>query len=484
MVSILLLNPPSKYSKNVVRDLFYGCWCKGKRIASTQFPPTTLMYMMAVLEKEGHNTTIIDSQAEGLSLQTIKRKIAENKPEVIVIPTSTMSFVEDVQVLRELKAISNSKILAFGSHVTFMPKVSVSKSKSGIDYIVMKEPEYIIRDFANALRDKKDVTKIKGLGYLKKDKAIINQPYPFIANLNEMPIPSRKVIKHLAYFNPLIKKLPWTTAITSRGCPGRCTFCTSPSFYGNTWRTRDAQSVFDEMLYLKKEGFNEIFFRDETFTTDKKRVIELCNIIIKNKLDITWLCSARVNTVDKEMMVVMKKAGCHMLRFGVESGVQTILDNINKGIQAKMTVKIFKEAREVGMETHAHVMLGCTGETQKTAQKTIEFAKKLKPTTVTFGAFTPYPGTPLFDKVKLQAPEIEDGTACDLTRVHSTGYYSKYICDLTDKEVGKLVHAAYKAFYLRPSYILRTLLRIRSLTELRRVISAGLEVLSYASGKE
>jgi len=481
-VKVMVLNPPSKVTKNVVRDLFYGCWCKGKRIASAKFPPSTLIYVVAVLKKEGHDVTLLDSQALDMDLDEVKKEVEHERPRVIIIPTSTMSFIEDVHTLKELKKLSDCKTMAFGSQVTFFPDSSLKEE--GLDYAVMREPEYIIRDFINRLERGKGYERVKGLAFRKGEKVIVNPPYPFIENLDDLPFPDRQCIINFSYFNPLVKKLPWTTAITSRGCPGRCNFCTSPAFYGKTLRARSPENVADEMEEIARLGYKEIFFRDETFTANPERVRKICRLIKERGIEILWICSARIGTVDKELMKTMKDAGCHMLRFGVESGVQKILDNINKGIKAEMTRKTFKWANEIGMETHAHVMLGCVGETHETVEKTIQFVKDIRPTTVTFGAYTPYPGTEIFEYVKKRAPEIGSGSSHDLSKLHSVGFYNHLFCDLSDEEVGKLVKKAYKKFYMRPSYILSRLWKIRSRDEFRMVISAGIEVTSFSLGSE
>lgn len=475
----MILNPPSKFAKNVVRDLFYGCWCKGKRIASAKFPPTTLLYIYTVLKENGHDVTLLDSQSNDKNLDEIKRMVSKEEPEVIVIPTSTMSFNEDIETLKELKNLVNTTTLAFGSHVTFLPKISLEKSVGGIDYIVMREPEYIIRDFVNTLQSNGNVKNILGIGYNSDGQIKINELYPFIENLDELPFPDREPIIKYEYFNPLVKKLPWTTAITSRGCPGKCNFCTAPPFYGLKIRMRSPENVVDEMQFLKELGFNEVFFRDETFTADRKRNEKICELIKERGLDISWICNARVGTVDKEIMIKMRKAGCHLIKFGVESGDQVILNNIRKGISVEMTRKTFNWANEIGMETHAHMMLGCVGETRGTIDETIEFVKEIKPTTVTFNAFTPYPGTYIFDVVKKEDPKIGDGSNCDLSKIHTIGFYNYVFCDLTDREIGIAIRMAYKKFYFRPFYILNRLRKINSLNEFRRIVSAGLNVLSF-----
>lgn len=481
-MKVMVLNPPSRHSKNVIRDLFYGCWCKGKRIAAARFPPSTLLYIVTVLQNEGHKVTLLDTQADDKDLEDVKSIVQGQKPEAIIIPTSTMTFREDAETMRELKDLVDTTTLAFGSHTTFLPKASLGQG--GFDYIVMREPEYIIRDFINSMDKGRDYRKTKGIGFRRGREIVINPPYPFIQNLDELPIPDRKPILKYSYFNPLVKKLPWTTAITSRGCPGRCTFCTSPGFYGNTWRARSPENVVHEMEELSKLGYKEIFFRDETFTANPKRTQEICSLIRERAIDMEWICSARVGTVNKEIMKEMRKAGCHMLRFGVESGDQRILDNINKGIKIDLTRKTFKWANDIGMETHAHTMIGCTGETRETIQKTIKFLKEIDPTTLTMGIFTPYPGTKIFEEVKKVAPEIEDGSECDLSRLHQTGFYNYVFTELSDRELGRALQKAYRSFYLRPGYILKRLRGIKSLDEFRRVVSAGLEVMSFSFGND
>ena len=482
MSKIMVLNPPSRFAKNVARDLIYGCWCKGKRIAAAKFPPATLLQVATVLENDKNEVILLDTQAEDKKFEDAMDIVLSNKPEIIIIPTSTMSFNEDMETLRSIKAKLKVTTLAYGSHVTFMPKASLSQG--GADYIALREPEFIIRDFVRAFREGKDVKKIKGLAFRKGKGIVINPPYPFIENLDRLPIIDRKPILKFAYFNPLVRRLPWTTMITSRGCPGRCTFCSSPSFYGKELRYRSAKSVVDEIGYLIKLGYREIFFRDETFTAHRQRLVDICNMIIAKKLDITWICNARIGNLNKEVLQLMKKAGCHTIKFGVESGVQEILNNINKGINVEMTRKTFKWCHEVGMDTHAHMMLGCTGETWETVNRTIRFLREIEPTTVTCGAMTPYPGTELYEKIRKKRPEIGDGSKCDLSTLHTSGFFSKEICSLSDEEVGKAVKLLYRKFYLRPSYVFGRLLSIRSFVDARRLLFAGLDVLSFTAGSE
>ncbi|MFH1452865.1 MAG: radical SAM protein [Armatimonadota bacterium] len=476
-MNILVLNPPSRQSKNIVRDALWGCWCKGKRIAGTSVPPINQVLTATLLKDEGHNAVFLDALGLKMTLEDVLKDI--DKYEAVVLQTSTMTFREDVSVLKGLKAKNNKLItIVYGSHPSFMPEFSLEE---GIDFIIRFEHEFALRDLINRLERSGDWENVRGIGYKKDGKIIINPDYPFIEDLDMLPFPDRTLLsKEIEYFNPIVKRLPYTTMFTSRGCPAKCTFCTAPSFMGKKIRFRSAENVVKELEYVASLGYREVFFRDETFTVFKERNLKVCDQIIKRKLDLTWICNARVGTIDKETMLTMKKAGCHMIRFGVESGVQEILDNIKKGIKADKTIETFKIAKEAGMETHAHLMIGLPGDTKDTVNQTINFVKKISPTTATFGICTPYPGTELFEAVKEKYPQIKDGTDADLKKLHTSGFFNQAFCEVSADELEKMVKTAYRRFYLRPKYLIDTLRGIKSFDELKRKLIAGTSVLDFA----
>ncbi len=477
-MKILVLNPPTRYTKNVVRDVLYGCWCKGKRIGGGTVPPLFLLSVATVLKRAGQKVTFIDAQAEQKSLMQIEELI--NEFDIIIISTSTMTINEDAALLTVLKEKNpNIKTIIFGSHPTFMP--SYSLKKSGIDIVVRREPEFIIRDLIKAMDNGQEWKGISGIGYLENGKVVLNDFAPFIENLDQLPFLDTSLLpKNIHYFNPIVKHLPYITTATSRGCPSRCTYCTANAFYGPKFRFRSVKNVVEEMAYYIDRGFREIYFRDETFTIGKKRVISICQGILDRKLDVSWLCNAKVGTVDKETLSWMKKAGCHTIKIGVESGVQEILNRVYKDIKIEDTQKLFKEAREIGINTHAHVMLGLPGETKETIKQTINFVIKLKPTTATFGICTPYPGTTLFKEVTKMFPEIEDGSTSDLSKLHTEGFFNEAFTNLTKEELAVSVKKAYRCFYLRPPYIFSWLFKIRSSDDIKRILLSGARVIDFA----
>lgn len=478
MKSVVLI-PPSKHSKNVARDLVYGCWCKGKRIAGIQFPPISQLIVVTTLREFGHECDLLDAAAIKLSKKETIEKVKNY--DLIIMLTSTMTINEDSDLLSEIKSQNNNiKTIVYGSHPTFMPKYTLAKA--GIDIVVQREPEFIIRDLITSLKNNNDSYKnVKGIAFKEGDQIVINEPYPFIENLDDLPIPDRTLlIKDIDYFNPVVKRYPFTTMFTSRGCPGRCTYCTSPPFYGNTYRAKSAEKVLEEIEIIVNQGYKEVFFRDEMFTTDKDRVIKICEGILEKKLDLTWIASTRIGVLDEKTIQLMKKAGCHMLRFGVESGDQEILNTVKKGIKIEQTIQDFELAHKYKMDTHAHCMIGMPGETNETIKKSLDFVLKIDPTIVTFGICSPYPGTQLFDMVLEQHPEVEDASECDLENLHTHSFYNEVYSNIPNEDLNKWIKRIYRKFYFRPSYILKWLGKINSLEELRRVTLAAAQVLDFA----
>ena len=480
----LTLIPPSKYSKNVARDLVYGCWCKGKRIAGIQFPPISQLIVTCVIKEDGHEADLLDAAAERMTVQDIQDHIRAGGYNLVIVLTSTMTIREDAEVLRACKAVAPElKTAVWGSQPTFMQQASLAIP--GIDIIVRREAEVVLKELVNRLDRGGDSWKeALGIGYKEDGEAVLNEFMPYIKDLDSLPIPDRRMLpKDIHYFNPVVKRMPFTTMFTTRGCTARCTYCASPPFYGQKVRSHSAARVVEEMTQCQELGYREIFFRDELFTAFKKRVVEICEGVLSRGLDLTWICSSRVNNVDGEILRLMKRAGCHMIRFGVESGVQQILDNIRKDITVEQTRHTFRLCHEIGIDTHAHCMIGSPGETQETIDRSLRFVKEIDPTVITFGITTPYPGTALFKEVEAMHPEIGDGTAMDVSKLHTNAFFNQFFTELSNEELSRNIRRIYRSFYFRPSYLMKWITRIRSLDELKRVILAGTNVFDFAFRK-
>ncbi len=477
---VLVLNPPTRQTGNVIRDVLYGCWCNGKRIGGGTVPPFGQLSMATTLKEAGIETTFLDASGEHLPLETVKERVVDY--DAVVCSTSTMTVNEDCLTLQELKQVNPKlKTIIFGSHATFMPEHTLAKG--GIDFIIRNEPEFAVRDLIKSMiKDDGSHWTNLGIGYKKDDgEVVLNGDYPYIENIDALPIPDVTMLpQNVEWFNPIVKQMPYVTSFASRGCPAKCTFCTAPYFYGANIRYKSVDRMVKEVKYYLENGFKEVYFRDETFTANKRFVMDFCQRIIDEDIKFTWIANARVVTVDEEMLVIMKKAGCHLIKYGVESGVQELLDNVRKGIRLEDTRKAFKLMKSVGIDSHAHMMLGIPGETEETIEQTIEFVNEIDPTTVTFGICTPYPGTPLYEEVAKVHPEIRDGSDSDLGALHKKGLFNSIYTDLESESLEGAMKRAYRKFYARPSYIAKTLGRVSNMDDMKRFAKAGSKVLDFA----
>jgi radical SAM superfamily enzyme YgiQ (UPF0313 family) len=477
-MKILVLNPPTCLSKNVVRDVLYGCWCGGKRIGGATVPPFALLQVATVLKNDNNDIDFLDAQAEQISLGRLKQRVF--KTEIAMVLTSTMTFEEDAKTLQYLKEINPGILtIVFGSHPTFLPQATLAKP--GIDIAVRHESEYVLRDIVRCFRQGLDWKQVRGIAYKDNNRFFINPAYPFIENLDELPFPDVSLLpKNIDYFSPIVRRMPYIATATSRGCSGRCVFCTAPSFEGNRLRFQSAAYVVEEIKYFLQKGFKEIYFRDETFFVDKERDKRICQEIIDKKLDVTWIANARVGMLDKETMRIAKEAGCHTIKFGIESGDQAVLDKSEKGYKIQHAYDTFTWARKIGIATHAHCMLGMPGDNEGTIKKTIKFAKELRATTATFGICTPYPGAPLYYKVLSKHPEVQDGSSLDLSKVHIRGFFNEAFADIEKDKLERYVIKAYRSFYMRPKIFWEFIKQIRTVEDIKRITLAGARVLDFA----
>jgi radical SAM superfamily enzyme YgiQ (UPF0313 family) len=363
-----------------------------------------------------------------------------------------------------------------------MPESTLNKD--GVDLIARREPEFIIRDLVRALKAGGEAwKKVKGIGYRDNGRVILNEGYGFIEDLDELPIPDRNLLpREQKYFNPLVRHYPYTSALSSRGCYSRCRFCTAPYFMGGKIRARSAESVITEFEALKRQGFREIYFRDETFTAFPSRNQQICRQLINRRLDLKWICNSIPGELDRETMAEMKRAGCHTLKFGVESGAPEILEKSNKRISLDAVRDDFRWARELGLFRHAHIMFGMPGETRESIEATLEFLLEIDPDSVSFQICSPYPGTPLYQELLDSYPEIiGDGSqVLRSSELHSRGILNHLYTNLSNEVLENSIRRANRRFYFRPRYLAKSLSRVRSFSDLRRLWIAGSQLFEFS----
>jgi len=381
-MSILLIRPGhlKPYESNFMKHF------------SLKYPPLNL----AILAAQAEDVKILD-----LSIYKNPRemliKILEKESFDFIGITVVTPFMDEVSELVEIiREHSHSKIILGGSHITALPQESLIESKADITCI--GEGETTLKEIISG----KPLNNVKGVGYFGKDKFILNPSREFINNLDKLEFPRWDLIGTEKYHTLFSKRNPTGIIETSRGCPYNCIFCHKQTF-GRIYRTKTPKRVVDDMEHAIKFGFKEIHIIDDAFSVEKKRVLGICKEIIERDLDIPWSlpCGIRVDQADQELFDALHSAGCHMVAFGVESGSDRILKEIDKGIKRKQIVNAFKFARKAGIETLiALLMVGLPGETTKDIKATMELAKELDPDITKVSVTIPYPGTILYERYK------------------------------------------------------------------------------------
>jgi radical SAM superfamily enzyme YgiQ (UPF0313 family) len=436
---------------------------------SGALPPLGIAYIASYLEKNSINVRIIDIQAEPLSTAELLDSVTFS-PGYIGITATTMtvkSALETAALCR--KKFPAAKIVFGGVHPTIMPEDVLSSID--VDYAVRGEGERAMLELIQG----KDPAVIEGLSYKKDGGFIHNAIGPVIADLDTLPFPAYSLLPVKNYMPTLgsYKRLPAISLITTRGCPGKCTFCMG-SYLGGRIRMHSTRYIIDEIKMLIKDyGIREISFYDDTFTAFRHKVRDFCKILIDEKIDITWSCFARVDFVDADILGLMKRAGCHQIMYGIESGSDEILKNIKKKTSLIKAVDIVALTKKTGIECRAAFMLGNPGETQATMEQTLDFAKKLDPDIALFNITTPYPGTEMYDWAdKNGYLKTKDWSKYDLSNAVME------LPTVSSRAVEAFYKKAHNAFYGRPSYLLKRLLKIRSLNDLLTAIKGGLAVFT------
>lgn len=473
-MKVYFINPPFKAE--------YGKFSRENRSpavtrSGTFYYPLWLIYAAAVCEKEGFKVEFLDAPATPLNAEQSLDVIRLNGKgtRLFVMETSTPSLDNDIHFLERVKQLyPNALYVMVGTHVSALPEETLGFSDK-IDAVTRKEFDYTIRDIAKCLRDGKDWTVTNGITYRKGNAIISNPDMPYIENLDEIPFAAKFIKEHLNYRDYFFagSYYPEIQLFTGRGCPARCNYCVYPqTMHGHKYRLRSAQNVIEELEYIRENfpDVKHIVIEDDTFTALKQRVVEICNLMIKRKIKLKWLCNARVN-LDYDTMLLMKKAGCRQIIPGIESGNQVILNNIKKGITLKQVEEYVKNAKKAGLLVHGCYMVGNKGETEETMQNTLNLALKLNTDGAQFYPLLPFPGTEAYTWAKENG--YIKGKYSDYVKEDGTINCVFELPNLSAERMVEFCDYARKKYYLRPRYIMHRLwVGLRDPEDLKRSLKA------------
>lgn len=435
------------------------------------FPPLSLAWVAAIAEKAGHEVTIIDARTLRLSKEDTLDRLKEFKPDMMGFMMTTYMFRETLEWIRFLRAGLKIPVIVGGYNLRVYPKESVMPEE--IDFGCVNSAYYTVPALLSELDGRRKFDDVPGLVYKKNGEVIETPAYPEMEDFNDYPNPARRLLPNELYAEFPTERRNFTVMVTSKGCPRGCLFCEA----GRTpYNPRSPAIVINEIEECYTNyGIREIDIFDYEFLINRKRAMAIFKLLQERNLDLIWACRARIDSVDEEMLREMKKAGCNRIYYGIESGVQAILDRINKGITLEQIRETIRLTRDNDIRALGFFLIGNPGETKQDIQETLKFAKSLDLDYVQFSKLTAKPLTPMWR---------------DMTKQLGYDYWREYILgnvedqplprpwtDFTNDEIDAIAKKAYVSYHSRPLFLIKSTLKVKSFEEFKRKFLAFLEML-------
>lgn len=438
---------------------------------SADFPPIGLLSIATVLrDQEGHQVRILDTAENGMKNPEIVEAAREFKADLIGMTTFVVNESAVLSLVRDCKAaLPGVPVILGGPHASSYP-MELMEKEPVLDAIVMKEGEVTVVEYVKALENGGDLSGVLGLVYRNgAGEVATNNPRPVVKDMDSFPIPDRNFVDVHAYqpIPNMYQREPNTSMITSRGCPFSCTYCFEAGVLAQLYRRRSPEKVIEEIKYLIDEyGIREIAFWDDEFVLNNKWVRAFCDLMIAEKIDITWSCFGRVGSVTRDLLQSMSRAGCWSISFGIESGNQESLDFIKKECTVQEIRDAVRWTHEAGIETRCSFMLALPGETPEMGQRTIDFAIDLDVDYAQFFATNPLQGTPLYEDSLHLGTRAKDVKDYGFSRPFRAPFVPKGYN--SEEQILSQVQGAHRQFYFRPKYVFKRLKRIRGMEDLQR----------------
>jgi anaerobic magnesium-protoporphyrin IX monomethyl ester cyclase len=470
-MKLLLIIPPAKHTvvtdtPNEVYEEFGA------------YPPLGLMYLASAVRKFSglrHDVKILDCDTDKLGFGDLKKEIISYKPDIVGATAYTPIIYDAWQSLRLAKRIDKNIITLLGGHHSdIYPEETIRLGD--IDFIIQGEAEYILPRFLDTLEKKGDLKKLKGLVFIEKSRVIKTGGFGYVNHLDKLPLPARDLVDWKKHQCVLGKENVVATMMSSRGCPYRCTFCYKP-LKSRAWRFRSAENIISELEQCLSLGISEIFFFDDNFSVDTRRVEAICEAIIKKRIRISWSFRGRVDTLSYGMLALCRKAGCHRIHFGVETSTDAGLRELKKDITTNQIRKAFALCKKAGIVSVANLIIGLPGQKKEDMLKTVEFANSIGADYAEFQVMTPYPKTELYEE-GLRRGIFKRDFWREYAKKPSPGFRLRVWNEhYTREQLFGILAQCLRRFYLNPRRIFRIGGSIRSLKELKTKLRSGLSLI-------
>ena len=421
--------------------------------------PLSLCSLAAYLKREGWNCDVLDLDFHACISPLLEERLRKQKPRVLGISAYTTNIVRAALIAEKAKQADPSLTTVIGGfHASALPERTLQEFPF-FDFLVSGEGEITLKELMGRLDERGGWEGIRGLGYRKKKEDIVLGPSrPLIEDLDSLPFPDRTRVPVTEYVPDPGNyfRLPTTGILYSRGCPFKCSYC-SKAVFGNRIRYRSVEGFLLEARELMdRYGIRDFRLEDEGPTLNIQKMIELCNGMIQQQMDITWNCFSRVDTVTEKALRIMRDAGCYHVTYGIESSLPETLKRINKPIDLKRSVETVRTTMRLGIECKVNFILGFPWESLADVRSVVGFAKRLSPDLITFNLFKPFPGSILYDELlesgKLRHTSWEDYFTTSGKILHETS--------LQEKQLHRELKKAVFGFYLSPRFMVRRIRRL------------------------
>lgn len=421
--------------------------------------PLGIAKLAAITREAGHETRIFDMDAIDAGAAELEATLSSFQPDVVGVTAKTPCLPDVLEACKTVKWFSNAKLVVGGADPTARPEQVLKDLPA--DVAVLGEADDTINPLLDGINNPSSLKEIPGLRFRTPSGEYQTPTAPYVQDLDSYPYTAYDLLpvkEYQAY--PLNMPSYLLMMVSSRGCPWDCGFCFH-ALHGHKQRANSPQYVVGEIVNTMDTlpvKIKSVLFADDTFTLDKNRVIDICDRIQDRGLDLAMKCESRVNLVDEPLLTKMYDAGFRHVSFGVESGVQAIIDEWQKGITLQQVREAFATAHRVGLEATAYFVIGAPSETPETVQKSIDFAKEIDADFVQWSLASPLPSTRLHDWFVSEFGEVTDWSSMSYSpvfqrdRPQMSGYRSKY---MTNKELNYWVRKAYRDVYFTPRYIFK-----------------------------
>jgi anaerobic magnesium-protoporphyrin IX monomethyl ester cyclase len=437
------------------------------RKAAGVYYPLGIAYISSCAKEKGYDVHFIDPNVQTLSQNEIVEKVRRLNPVLVGVSFMTPQFFTAKTIVDSLKqGIPDVSIVLGGAHPSVLKEKTLEEIPSA-DFVVFGEGEETTVELLDDLmKERKSLDKINGLAWKQNGVIHCNEERPTISEIDQIPFPDRTLIDQSLYHQQSFLGFSKRTQsiYTTRGCPFRCVFCASGFKLTSQIRERSIDNVMEEIDFLRSQyDFNYLLIKDDVFTIRRSRVIEFCRALKERHPDLKWHCMANVNTVDAELLAIMKDAGLHDIFFGIESGNPEILKNTMKGTTVERVWEAVKSCDQLGIRTYGAFILGLPGENYNTLKETIEFACQLPLTLAGFSILIPYPGTKVYDDYLESLPNqtVDYRNFIASSGIHTVEEY-RGADDIDSKDLPKYISLAQRRFYFRPRQVVRMLKGVNS----------------------